>query len=197
MASLLCSISELNYSNVTRINMVDSDCPITFTLRCEFNTIGLFDLSVPNPGPYRIIEPNSGGITIPIFSDIFNEKDFPLPYGWKIHSRPIIKLDYGEKEIEFNSVLGYGLEKMLDYHIENHINPDLFINVKLRENNVIIDDGYYVDWNERKIVFDTIKYQCTYRLIISINQLYINDMLKMLYQKDDNGISSANPKNSM
>jgi hypothetical protein len=86
---------------------------------------------------------------------------------------------------------------MLDYHIEHHINPDLFINVKLRENNVIIDDGYYVDWNERKIKFDTIKYQCTYRLIISINQLYINDMLKMLYYKDDNGISSENPKNTM
>lgn len=197
MTSLLCSISELNYSNVTKANMVESDCPITFTLRCEFNTIGMFDLSVPNPGPYRYIEPSSGGITIPIFSDVFNEKDFPLPYGWKIHSRPIIMLDIDETEICFNSVLGYGLEQMLDYHIEHHINPDLFINVMLRENNVLIDDGYYIDWNERKVVFQTVKYQCTYRLIISINQLYINDMLKMLYQKDDNGISSANPKNSM
>jgi hypothetical protein len=197
MTSLLCSISELNYSNVTKANMVETDCPVTFTLRCEFNTIGMFDLSVPNPGPYRYIEPSSGGITIPIFSDVFNEKDFPLPYGWKIHSRPIIKLDIDETEICFNSVLGYGLEKMLDYHIEHHISPDLFINVMLRENNVLIDDGYYIDWNERKVKFQTVKYQCTYRLIISINQLYINDMLKMLYLKDDNGISSANPKNSM
>ena len=177
--------------------MVETHCPITFTLRCEFNTIGLFDLSVPNPGPFRIIDPNTSGITIPIFSDIFNEKDFPLPYGWKIHARPIIKLDYGETEIDFRTVLGYGLEKMLDYHIQHHISPDLFINVKLRENNVIIDDGYYIDWNERKVKFQTVKYQDTYRLIISINQLYINDMLKMLYAKEDNGISSSNPKNSM
>jgi len=195
MAALLCSISDLNYTNVTKVNQVESDCPITFTLRCEFNTIGLFDLCVPNPGPYRIIEPKNTGVTIPIFSDVFNERDFPLPYGWKIHSRPIIKLDYGEREICFKTVLGYGLEKMLDYHIEHHISPDLFINVKLRENNVIIDDGYYVDWNDRKIVFETIKYQCTYRLIISINQLYINDMLKMLYLKEDNGISDSNPTN--
>ena len=197
MASLLCQISDLNYSSVNKINQVETDCPITFTLRCEFNTIGMFDLSVPNPGPYRVIEPPAGSIAIPIFSDIFNEKDFPLPYGWKLHARPIIKLDWGETEINFNTVLGYGLNKMIDYHIDHHINPDLFINVMLRENNVIINDGYYIDWNDRKIVFQTIKYENTYRLIISINQLYINDMLKMLYAKDDNGISDANPKNTM
>ena len=96
MTSLLCRISDFNYTNVTKINKVESDCPITFTIRCEFNTIGMFDLSVPNPGPFRHIESSQSAVSIPIFSDVFNEKDFPLLYGWKIHAKPIVKW-IGEK----------------------------------------------------------------------------------------------------
>ena len=54
-SSLLCSISEFNYSNTTKNGQVDVDCPITFTLRCEYNTIGLFDLCHPSDGPTRIV----------------------------------------------------------------------------------------------------------------------------------------------
>lgn len=191
MTSLLCKISDLNYTQVTKQNnLVESDCPITFTLRCEFNTIGMFDLSVPNPGPYRVLQPRPCSISIPIFSDTFNERDFPLPYGWKIHSRPIIKLDWNEREIEFGSVLGLTLERMIDYHLENHIDPKLFISVMLRENHSLITEGYDIDWVHRKIIFTTVNYTSTYRLIISVNQLYINDYLKMLYDKSDNALSN-------
>lgn len=189
MTSLLCNISDLNYTQVTKINNVESDCPITFTLRCEFNTIGLFDLSVPNPGPFRIIEHSPASISIPIFSDTFNERDFPLPYGWKIHSRPIIKLDWNEREVDFSSVLGITLGRMLDYHLKNNIDPRLFISVMLRENHSLITDGYDIDWKNRKIIFTTVNYTSTYRLIISINQLYINDMLNMVYDKQSDALS--------
>lgn len=190
MTTLLCRISDLNYTQVTKSNMVENDCPITFTLRCEFNTIGLFDLSVPNPGPFRRLEPKPYSVSIPIFSDTFNEKDFPLPYGWKIHSKPIIKLDWNEREIDFRSVLGITLEQLLDYHLKNNIDPRIFISVKLRENHTLIDDGYYIDWQHRKIVFTTVSYVSTYRMLISINQLYINDMLKVLYDKRDDAIGT-------
>lgn len=190
MTSLLCNISDLNYNSVNKTNLVESDCPITFTLRCEFNTIGMFDLSVPNPGPYRVLQPKQYSVSIPIFSDTFNERDFPLPYGWKIHSRPIIKLDWNEREIEFGSVLGLTLERMIDFHIQNNIDPKLFISVMLRENHHLITEGYDIDWVKRKIVFTTVNYVSTYRLIISVNKLYINDMLKMLYDKEDNALSN-------
>lgn len=55
MTSLLCNITDFSYVNVNKSNRVETDCPITFTMRCEFNTIGLFDLSVPNPGPIRYL----------------------------------------------------------------------------------------------------------------------------------------------
>lgn len=183
MTSLLCSIHELNYSNVTKNSQVESDCPITFTLRCEFNTIGLFDLSVPNPGPVRRIAPKDSDVVIPIFSDTFNEADFPLLYGWKIHARPICKMDWGETEIYIGGSFGQAINELIDYHLKNNLNPELFLSIKLRDNRCLIDDGYYVDWQRRTLVFTTINYTHTYRLIIAINQLYINDMLAEMYGK--------------
>lgn len=184
MTSLLCNISDLNYTTVTKTNdQVETDCPITFTVRCEFNTIGMFDLSVPNPGPYRLIEPSSTSIAIPIFSDIVNEADFPLLYGWKIHSTPMVKMDWGETELYIGNGLGVAINEMIDYHLNHNLNPELFISIKLRENRCLINDGYYVDWKRRMLVFTNIHYTSTYRLIIAINKLYINDMLVELYNK--------------
>ena len=184
MTSLLCRMHELTYNNVTKIGQTESDCPITFTIECEFNTIGMFDLSVPNPGPFRMITPVSGAISIPIFSDVFNEKDFPLLYGWKIHSRPIVKMDWGEKELFIGNALGDTINKMIDYHLQHHLNPELFIHVDLRKNRSLIQDGFFVDWERRMLVFTTIDYACTYRLIITVNRLYINQLLIDVYGKD-------------
>ena len=181
---ILCSISDLNYANATKLNnSVESDCPITFTLRCEFNTIGMFDLSVPNPGQFVRVEPKPNSIAIPIFSDYFNEKDFPLLYGWKFIAKPIIKLDWNEREIDISSILDDTVIRMIDYHMKNGLKPELFLSVKLRDNRVIINDGYYVDWKQLKIVFTTVDYTHTYRLLIAMNQLYVQNMLSELYGK--------------
>ena len=185
MTSLLCQINDLTYNQVSKTGQTESDCPITFTIRCEFNTIGLFDLSVPNPGPFREYMPMQSAISIPIFSDVFNEKDFPLLYGWKIHSRPIVKLDWDEvPEVYIGNGLGQTLNEMIDYHLKNHLNPELFINVHLRENRSLILDGYYVDWKRRVLVIQNVNYAHTYRLLITINQLYINDLLIEMYGKN-------------
>jgi hypothetical protein len=184
MTAILSSINDLQYSNGTRSNnLVDSDFPITFTMRCEFNTIGLYDLCVPNPGPFRKLEPKKTSIAIPIFSDIWNEKDFPLLYGWKIIARPIVKMDWDEHEVSIASIFSNSINEMIDYHLINHIPIETFLSVKLRENKCLIDDGYYVDWKRRMLVFTNINYARTYRLIISVNKLYLNDMLKTMYGK--------------
>ena len=186
MTALLCSIHDLTYNTVSHDGRVETDCPITFTMRCEFNTIGLYDLSVPNPGEYRIITPPSNAIAIPIFSDIVNDADFPLQYGWKILARPFCKLDWGETEIDISSIFGYGLTHMIDYHLENHLPIENFLVVKLRQNRCLIDEGYYVDWKTKKLIFTSVSYTHTYRMLVAVNNLYVNNMLTEMYGKQDN-----------
>jgi hypothetical protein len=183
MASILCRISNLNYSTVTRNARVDSDCPITFTIRCEFNTIGLFDLCVPNPRKTVYLQQSKPSVIIPIYSDSFNERDYPLLYGWKIYASPMVHMDWNEKEVYIGGAFGETINTMIDFHLNHNIPINVFMDVKLRENNTLIDEGYYVDWERRMLVFTNINYTHTYRLIISINQLYINDMLKEMYGK--------------
>lgn len=182
--SILCSISEFNYSNATKSNSVESDCPITFTVRCEFNTIGLFDLSVPNPGEFIRVAPKPNSIAIPIFSDSFNERDFPLLYGWKFIAKPICKLDWEEREIDISSIFSDAIKDLIKFHLENGMNPEIFLSIKLRENRVLITDGYYVDWGNLKLIFTTVNYAHTYRLLITMNQLYVQNMLSELYGKN-------------
>lgn len=177
-SSILCSITDFAYNNATKTNnLVESDCPITFTMRCEFNTIGLFDLSVPNPGPFSCKAPTDNGVVIPIFSDSFNDKDFPLLYGWEITMKPIVQLDWGETEVDISSCLDSSMKHIIDYHLEHNMSTDLFISVKLRENRTIINDGYYVDWKNRKLIFTNAHYTHTYRMIIAVNKLYVNNWL--------------------
>jgi hypothetical protein len=184
MTSLLCNIGELNYSNGTKTNnLVEADYPITFTMRCEFNTIGMYDLCVPNPGPFVYLPPSNATVVIPIFSDTWNEKDFPLLYGWKIVARPIVKMDWDEKEVYIGSSFSNSINELIDYHLENHLDVELFLSVKLRENKCLINDGYYVDWKRRTLVFTNIRYTSTYRLIIAMNRLYVQNMLAEMYGK--------------
>lgn len=178
MSPILCSIHEFSYNNATKSsNLVEADCPITFTMRCEFNTIGLFDLSVPNPGPVRYLDPSSSSVVIPIFSDSFNDKDFPVLYGWSIVAKPIIQLDWGETEIDISPCFGNSVLHIIDYHLEHNIPIDLFIDVKLRENRDIISDGFEINWKTKKLVFTNAHYTHTYRLIIVMNKLYVNNWL--------------------
>lgn len=183
MTSILSNIGELNYTNANKSGLVESDYPITFTLRCEFNTIGMFDLCVPNPGPYRKLDVPENAIAIPIFSDVWNEKDFPLAYGWKIVARPIVKLDWDEKEVYIGAAFSNALNEMIDYHLEHNIPMDLLVSVKLRENKCLIDDGYYVDWKTRTLIITNANYVHTYRLIIAVNKLYMEKMLLEMYGK--------------
>lgn len=186
MTSILCNINELQYTNVTKDNnLVETDCPITFTMRCEFNTIGLFDLSVPNPGPFRDISPNNSNIVIPIFSDVFNENDFPLLEGWRILARPICQLSYGENEIDISAIIPHTIDNLIKFHLENNIDVGLMLSVKLRENRCLIEDGYYVDWKRKTLVFTSVNFTKTYRMIIAVNQLYINNLLIDMYGKNN------------
>lgn len=92
-------------------------------------------------------------------------------------------MDIDETEIDITPVLGTTLLEILDYHLEHHLSTDLFISVKLRENKCLIDDGYYVDWKRRVLVFTNINYTLTYRMIIAVNQLYINNLLSEMYNR--------------
>lgn len=155
---------------------------ISFTVRCEFNTIGYFTLNSPEfKKPVRI--PTKDNLTIaPIFSDSINLNDFQLPVGWTILGWPIFKLKLDENSISIDDILNQSLRAVIDHHLKFGIPMDRFIQIQFRENGEILNNElFFIDWASRKLTLTHPNPHRTYRLIISVSHEYINNLIKTLY----------------
>lgn len=156
---------------------------ITFTVRCEFNTIGYLTVNSPDMKKQIHIPTKEDGAIVPIFSDVINLDDFELPVGWSILGWPIFKLKQGENNISIDNILNQSLRIVIDHHLKLGIPMERFIKVQFRENGQILDNElFYIDWARRKLTLVNPNPRRTYRLIISVSHDYINNLIKDLYQ---------------
>lgn len=155
---------------------------ITFTIRCEFNTIGYFTLNAPDIKK-KINIPSTENLAIStIFSDVINLNDFDLPVGWSIISWPIFKLKEKESSISIDGILNQSIRVVIDHHLKFGIPMERFINIQFRENGqVLSSENYYIDWKNRILNIINPNYRRTYRLLVSVSHEYINNLIKELY----------------
>lgn len=156
---------------------------ISFTVRCDFNTIGYFTLNSPTLRDNIKITCTEDKVIVPIFTDVFNIHDFQLPQGWIVYSFPIFKLALNENTISFDSVLNNSLRAVIDQHLKLGIPMERFINIQFRENGRILDNEYhYIDWARRTLTVLRPHNHNTYRLLITVSPEYVNMMVKEIYQ---------------
>ena len=156
---------------------------ITFTVRCEFNTIGYFTLNSPDLKKSVVVNNNDENKAIvPMFSDVINLDDFEMPVGWTILGWPIFKLKMEESSISIENILNQSLNVVIDYHLQYGIPMDRFIKIQFRENGKILDDEmFYIDWYKRELHLTNPDQHRTYRLLITVSHDYINNMIKEIY----------------
>jgi hypothetical protein len=156
---------------------------ITFTVRCEFNTVGYFTLNSPGITKSINITPKENSVIVPIFSDVINLDDFQLPVGWSILGWPIFKLNLNENSISLNPVLNRSITTIIDHHLKFGIPMERFINIQFRENGQILnDEAFYIDWVHRKLILLNPNIHRTYRLFITVSHDYINSLIKEIYK---------------
>lgn len=155
---------------------------VSFSVRCEFNTIGYFTVNAPNIKKQVRIPTHDDGKVLPLFSDSINLDDFVLPIGWSILSWPIFKLALGENSVSLNPILNNSLNTVIDYHLRFGIPMNRFINIQFRENGQILtEEMYFIDWRKRELVLSNPNIRRTYRLIITVCIDYVNNLVKELY----------------
>ena len=155
---------------------------ISFTIRCEFNTIGYFTLNSPDFKKPVMIPTKENLAIVPIFSDVINLNDFQLPVGWTVLGWPIFKLAIGENSISIDGILNQSLRTVIDHHLKFGIPMDRFIQIQFRENGEILNDEmFYIDWANRILTLTNPNTHRTYRLIITVSHEYINNLIKTLY----------------
>lgn len=175
-------IQEPQYDKGIKDGQIRRNFGITFTIRCDFNTIGYFTLNAPKiTKPLKLVNKEYDTI-VPLLSDYIDLNNYNLPFGWTILSWPIFKLEYGKNSISIDNVLNDSLRATIDYHLEHGIPMEKFIMIQFRENGEIVtDELYYIDWKERMLVLGNPNVRKTYRLIISVSIDYINNLIKELY----------------
>ena len=176
-------IKDLQYGSGVKDGQIKRNFDITFTVRCDFNTIGYFTLNSPNITKQTFINDTSDLAILPIFSDVINLDDFDLPVGWQVLSWPIFKLAPKESEVSIKSILNDSLEAVIDHHLKFGIPMDNFIKFQFRENGQILNDEmFYIDWHKRVLHLTKPNSHRTYRLIITVSPEYINNLVKELYK---------------
>lgn len=155
---------------------------ISFTVSCEFNTIGYFTLNSPDLKKQINLPAETDRSIVPIFSDSINLNDFELPVGWSILGWPIFKLKIGENKISIDNILNQSLRLVIDHHLKFGIPMERFIKIQFRENGHILNNEmYYIDWARRELIIINPNPRRTYRLIISVSHDYVNNLIKDLY----------------
>lgn len=156
---------------------------ISFTIRCEFNTIGYFTLNAPEIQSTVQLPDDGDEAIVSMFSDVINLDNFDLPEGWSILGWPIFKLDHDENCISLDPILNESLLSTIDYHLKFHIPMERFIRIQFRENGEILNsERFYINWRERKLYVVRPDTRRTYRLIVSVCGEYINNIIKDIYK---------------
>lgn len=182
------AITNLSIDEPSKKNQVVEESVISFSLRCDFNTAGMYLYLSNNDA---IFEPdiNTPSIDNPIKDDmvpivtpqnIYSNRT--LPNGWQIFTTPAFDIDSDERPypLDFSVLLNTSLNEAVNYHIKNGIPLTTFMDIEILKNNrsMELEKGEYeIDWNNLTVYIHNCDIVQEYRFILSVNTLYLNELL--------------------
>jgi hypothetical protein len=179
------AISGLDIDDGNKKNMVSDEYIINFTVRCDFNTAGLYVYTSENdevfnslPSEVSIDETSMVPLLTP--QEVFNNSR--LPEGWNIYTVPAFDIDSPDIPyvLDFSGLLNTSLEEAVRYHRKNGIPLSTFMNIELLKNNRTMEierREYEIDWDNLEVkIYNCNQYQ-DYRFILSVFTTYLNDLL--------------------
>jgi hypothetical protein len=169
--------------------IVDS-CALQFNVTCEFNAAGLYYLFTRKD---RVIDQfvidmkaeNSDKI-IPIYTHT-NLYVSEYGVGWSVFCAPMYRVDDVEVDVtDISSLLNNSILKVMTYHKEHNIPYDLFIKAQAMKNNRYMEEEteWSIDYDKCELITKNCDFRSSYRLIIHINTLYVNQLLTTVYDLD-------------
>jgi hypothetical protein len=156
---------------------------ISFSVSTEFNAAGLYFYFTENPEIIQAIDMSilaDSDQIIPIFtiSNLFSEQ---LPQGWNLYTAPMYKVesDLLPDTMPIDSLFNESLINTINYHKKYGLSYDTFIKFSVMKDNVMLDPttDFTVDLNKMTLTTNIVNMVSTYRLIVYVNTLYINNLI--------------------
>lgn len=177
-------ISDISTDDGEKNGHVLSNYQLSFTIRVEFNSTGLYYLfsnkipKIDMPVTY----PENTTI-IPIFTDIKLKEDLNLRDGWRLYNRASCRLDGPGDIINIKELMNQSIMKVIDYHKANGLPLIDVIDIKIRKQGELISPikDYVINWDTLDITFPTGSEYYTYTILVCANIDYINELIKTLH----------------
>lgn len=183
-AKIVTIISDINADEGERVGHVMNSYQCSFTMKLEFYGTGFYYLFSDKIHKMPKMEIPSDSTLIPIFTDVIMEEDLALAPGWNAYTHFTCRLDKEFDSVNFSGCLNGSIKEAIKYHI-NHGMPvmDIF-DLKVRRQGKLLEYGkdYTIDLNTYDIKFNNHSFGFyTYTVIISINVLGINELIKTVF----------------
>lgn len=175
-------IQGLSIDDGAKRGFVSDAFTTSFTVSTEFNSAGLYYYFASKPeliDELKVnIEEEESGKIIPLFT--INNLDERRPAdGWNVYCAPVYKVSSKPDITDFSSLINNSLKTAINYHKEHSIPLSVFLKYRVTQDNKDLEEGTHYDIDFDKFVLTT--YSCngnsTYRLIIYVNTLYINNLI--------------------
>ena len=180
------AITGLSIDDPNKKNQVADMAVINFSVRCDFNTAGLYVYLSNNDAIFdetKQFSPfNEDSTMIPVFTaqEVYTNKT--LPNGWQIFTAPIFVVDSDEMPypLDFSVLLNTSLKEAVAYHKKHNIPLSVFMEIEVMKNERTMDpdkNEYKIDWDNLTLYVYNAVEQVDYRFILSVNTVYLNNLL--------------------
>ncbi len=192
-------ITGLQIDEGSRKGFIDDVFTINFTIETEFTTSGLYYIFTRDPKALEII---GVGITdfniqdgedsaklIPSFT-IEKLFDQPIPPGWNIYVSTFYKVEASKipDVMSFEPLINRSLKAAINYHLEKGISFVKMIKFFIFKDNTLLSEknkDFEINYETLEITTNVTNIISTYRLLIVVNTLYINELVGEMISIDE------------
>lgn len=185
-ALLDTTISELSLDDGSKKGFLFDAFTINFTVSSEFYIAGMFYYFTKNPKTIDGVQISiaTDDKIIPVYT-VNNLFDVELPLGWNLYSTPMYRVESNKytDEMEISSLFNTSLTEMIKYHKANGIPIETFLNIVVMQDNtkLINIEHYRIDYDDMMLYTIKTNTTSTYRIIIHVNTLYVNNLISNVY----------------
>lgn len=194
------TFGNMDISDGDKTGQITDNYFLNFTIRAEFSTAGLYYLfsgkkAIDDKYRYfgHVTEETESGTIIPMFTSkgVF---DAYVPDGWNLYTCPTFHIDPDDPkpfilDIE-NQIFNESLKVCVDYHRRHHIPMTTFLDMRCIKNNRVMSEErgeYEMMWDNNPISVKVFNWNpaSTYRLLVSVNTVYINELVGEIQNMND------------
>ena len=183
-AKILTMLSDINADDGERVGQIMNAYQCSFTMKLEFFGTGFYYLFSDRIHDIPKMSMPDDSTLIPICTDVLLEEDLCLAPGWKVYNHFSCQLDKKFDNVKIGTTLNQSIKEAIKYHLSTGRPLVDLIDIKIRRQGKLLLYGkdYTINWNDLQIDFLNKEYGFfTYTVIISINVLYINELIKNIY----------------